>query len=274
MRFSLCNEVIAEKSFEEQCVFAASLGYEGIEIAPFTICDDPRDVDDAEIRKTRNALSGAGIVASGLHWLLLTPTGLSITSEDTSIRENTEAVIEANIRLCAEIGGTVLVHGSPAQRMLGQDEAGARGRAIDMLGKAASYAEAANVTYCIEPLRSVETDFLNSVSEAVTIVEEIGSANFKTMIDTSAAASMEDISVSEAIRRWMPSGHIAHIQFNDANRRAAGQGEDRFLDVLKALKETGYDGFIAMEPFDYQPDGPATAAYTLGYVTGLMEALQ
>jgi len=273
MKFALCNEVIADRPFEAQCAFAAELGYDGLEIAPFTLGDDPRALTEADIRPVKAALANAGIVATGLHWLLVKPAGLSITAADAAIRRTTRDVMVANVDLCAELGGTVLVHGSPAQRMLGGDAEAARGRATELFAEVAEVAQAAGVTYCLEPLRAVETDFVNTVSQAVQIVEAVASPNFRTMIDTSAAATMEAEPVADAIRRWMPTGHIAHIQFNDSNRRAAGQGEDRFRDVLAALAETGYDGTIAMEPFDTVPDGPAAAAFTLGYVRGLMEAL-
>jgi sugar phosphate isomerase/epimerase len=93
------------------------------------------------------------------------------------------------------------------------------------------------------------------------------------MIDTSAAALMEPEPVADAVRRWMPTGLVAHVQFNDRNRRGPGQGTDRFEPVLKALHETGYGGWVAMEPFDYVPDGPTCAARAVGYVQGLLEAM-
>ncbi len=71
----------------------------------------------------------------------------------------------------------------------------------------------------------------------------------------------------------MPSGMMAHVQLNDRNRRGPGQGADRFLPVLAALKRQGYTGWLAMEPFDYEPDGPTCAARSIGYVAGLLEAL-
>jgi hypothetical protein len=68
------------------------------------------------------------------------------------------------------------------------------------------------------------------------------------------------------------TGLIAHVQFNDRNRRGPGEGEDKFAPVVRALRETGYKGWIAMEPFQYKPDGAACAARAIGYVQGLMEA--
>ena len=275
MKFSLCNEVIADRPFEEQCVFAASLGYDGLEIAPFTLGDDPRLLSERDIARTLKSLKDAGIVATGLHWLLIKPENLSITTPDSAVRKDTIEVLIRNVELCAELGGTVLVHGSPKQRSfdLNVDPEGSIERALDVFRLVAEKAEAVGVTYCLEPLHAGETHFINRVEEAVEIVNAVNSPAFKTMIDTSSAAKAEKVSVSDAIRQWMPTGHIAHIQFNDSNRRAAGQGDDKFYPILRALKDTNYNGVIAMEPFIYEPDPSGCAAFTLGYVKGVMENL-
>ena len=91
------------------------------------------------------------------------------------------------------------------------------------------------------------------------------------LVDSPYASLMEPEPVADAIRRWMPTGLLAHIQFNGRNRRGPGQGDDKFAPVLRALRETGYGGWIAMEPFVYEPDGPTCAARMIGYVAGLLE---
>jgi sugar phosphate isomerase/epimerase len=97
----------------------------------------------------------------------------------------------------------------------------------------------------------------------------VNSPALKTMIDTSAAAGGEAEPVSAVFERWLPSGHIAHVHFNDRNRRGPGQGEDAFGPVLASLKRHAYGGWIGIEPFEYIPDGPTCAARSIGYVQGL-----
>ena len=58
------------------------------------------------------------------------------------------------------------------------------------------------------------------------------------------------------------------------NRRGPGQGELRFAGIVRALRRAGYDGFVAIEPFDYYPDGASSAAHAAGYVRGLLEATE
>jgi D-psicose/D-tagatose/L-ribulose 3-epimerase len=272
MKLSLCNEVICELPFERQCELAAELGYAGLELAPFTLGEDAYRMPAAERAKVRAACAEAGIAISGLHWLLVAPKGLSITTADRAVREKTLDVMRRLVGLCADLGGHYLVHGSPAQRHTGgAPDAAARAEAA--WAAVAEDAEAAGATYCIEPLAPRETDFVNTVAEAAAIVQRIGNPALRTMIDTSAAALAEPEPVAAAIERWMPTGFVAHIQLNDSNRRGPGEGKDAFAPVLAALKRTGYSGWLAMEPFEYIPDGPTCAARSIGYVAGILEAL-
>lgn len=269
MKLSLCNEVIRELPFDRQCVLAAGLGYRGLEVAPFTFGDDAWRMPTAKRAEIRRACSDAGIGVSGLHWLLAAPAGLSITSEDRNVWQKSVDVLRASVELCAELGGVYLVHGSPAQRRV-SDLSDAR-RAEEAWALAADAALKAGVIYCLEPLASPDCNFINTLAEAGDVVGRIANPAFKTMLDTLAASLMEPEPVADALRRWMATGLIAHIQLNDRNKRGPGQGEDKFAPVIRALRETGYDGWIAMEPFVYEPDGATCAARMIGYVQGLLE---
>ena len=144
---------------------------------------------------------------------------------------------------------------------------------IECWAAIAKDAEAAGITYCVEPLHQPDANFVNTVEEAAAIVRQIGSPAVRTMIDCSAATIWEKQSVPELIRQWMPSGLIAHIHFNDPNRRGPGDGTLAFGPIVTALRETGYAGNAAIEPFIYIPDGATCAARNIGYMRGVIEAL-
>jgi sugar phosphate isomerase/epimerase len=93
------------------------------------------------------------------------------------------------------------------------------------------------------------------------------------MLDCSAAGGMEQETLAALVERWLPHGIIAHVQVNDRNRRGPGQGEQHFAPLFGALRRHAYAGDIAVEPFDYVPDGPAAAARAIGYLRGILEAL-
>ena len=275
MRIALCNEVLAGMPLERQCEVASSLGYDGLEVAPFTLSDAPDQITAAQAAKIRKTIEASGLVVTGLHWLLVKPDGLSLTDPDAALRARTIAVMTRLTALCAELGGKVLVHGSPKQREVapGETHAIALARLQDGLAQVAQAAAKAGVTYCIEPLSKKETALINTVAEAAELVRAIDHPQLRTMIDCSAAGQTESESVPALIDRWLPTGLIGHLQVNDPNRRGPGQGEMAFAPILAALKRQRYAGDIAVEPFDYVPDGVGVAAFSVGYLRGLLEAL-
>jgi D-psicose/D-tagatose/L-ribulose 3-epimerase len=275
MRIALCNEVLAPMAFERQCEFAAALGYDGLELAPFTLGEEPLALTAAERARLRRAAQEAGIVVSGLHWLLARPAGLSITSADLRVRQRTADVLRGLVELCADLGGSVLVHGSPAQRRLPDDSTApaAREHAIELIASAAAHAADAGLIYCIEPLAPPEANFIHTLQEAADIVRAIGCPALRTMLDCCAAARAEASPPAQLLEHWLPTGLVAHVQVNDSNLRGPGQGALRFGPVFAALHRHRYGGWVSVEPFEYRPDGPACAARAIGYVRGVLEGL-
>ena len=276
MRISLCNEVIAPMPFPAQCEYAAKLGYDGVEVAPYTLSEEPHRLGAARIAALRSAAEEAGIAVTGLHWLLLKPAGLSVSTRDDAVRRRTVDVMLALIDLCAELGGRYLVHGSPQQRRVdaGDTREAALARARDCFAAVAERAAKAGVVYCIEPLAPEATPLINTVEEAARLVAGIGSPAVRSMLDCSAAGRTEKVPLAKLVDRWLPKGVIAHVQVNDRNRRGPGQGEQQFAPLFAALLRHGYRGDVAVEPFDYVPDGPGAAARAIGYLRGILEALE
>jgi D-psicose/D-tagatose/L-ribulose 3-epimerase len=275
MRIALCNEVLVSMPLEQQCEYAAQLGYDGLEISPFTLAASPETISTADAARIRRVVEASGLIVTGLHWLLVKPEGLSLTDPDAAVRARTVGFMIRLTALCAELGGSILVHGSPKQRQIapGDQHATALARLRDGLTKVASAAANAGVTYCIEPLARQETSVVNTVAEAAELVRSIDHPHLRTMIDCSAAGLTESDCIPTLIDRWLPTGLIAHIQVNDPNRRGPGQGEMKFASVLAALKRHRYAGTVAVEPFDYVPDGLGVAAFAAGYLRGILEAL-
>jgi len=275
VKLALCNEVLSPLSFEVQCQMARAMGYEGLELAPFTVSDAPQDITVAQAKAFKQIANNEGLVITGLHWLLVKPTGLSITSCDKVISLNTKNFAAHLCEICHACGGTYLVHGSPQQRSIadGQTHADALERATDFFASVAVHAARMNVTYCIEPLSADQTPIINTLSQAVSILKKINSPFLKTMLDTSSAGLAESQSIASLIDQYMPTGDIAHVQLNDPNRKGPGQGDMQFAPILQALKKNQYTGFVAMEPFVYVPDGPTCASHAIGYVRGILETL-
>ena len=280
MKFALCNEVLQPLPFDQQCRLAADLGYDGLEVAPFTLAEDPMAITDAQAAGFRAIAADHGLEIHGLHWLLVAPAGLSIVSDDAALRRRTTDVMVRLVELCALMGGRYLVHGSPKQRSVPpcSTPAQAWDRARECLAAAATAAAANGVTYCLEPLSPRETDLFNTVADAARLVDEVGQPSLRTMIDCSAAGQAEAEAVHLLMERWLPTGLIGHVQVNDPNRRGPGQGAMDFgpiLAVLQRMEAAGhFPGIAAVEPFDYVPDGPGCAARAIGYLRGIVQGLQ
>jgi D-psicose/D-tagatose/L-ribulose 3-epimerase len=272
MQISLCNEVIATLDFARQCAFARAVGYDGLEIAPMTLSEEPHLLPAERRAELRRAAADAGIAITGLHYLLRAPEGLSITAADAAVRSRTVDVMRRLCDLAAELGARILVHGSPDQRQVEPGrEAEGRKAAAECFAAVAGAAQAAGVTYCVEPLARDQTGCINTVAEAAALVREIASPAVRTMVDCCAAGRTEQTPIPDLLGEWLPTGLIAHVHLNDPNRRGPGEGALAFAPILRALADGGYGGNASIEPFIYEPDGPACAARAIGYVRGLQE---
>ena len=138
MKFALCNEVLAHLPFEEQCRAAAALGYAALELAPYTVFEDPARASDDDARAVARTAAAHGLSISGLHWLLVRPEGLSITSADRAVHARTVAFMRRLVALAAVMGARYLVHGSPKQRAPapGQSLGDALARATEAFARA------------------------------------------------------------------------------------------------------------------------------------------
>ncbi len=273
MKISLCNEVIATLSFEEQCKFIRATGYDGIEIAPFTLGDEPHKLPKSRKTEIKKIAADHGVPITSLHYLMIAPAGMSITSSDKNVRTFTIEVMRALCDLAAELGAKLLIHGSPNQRLLEPGkEAEQTKYGIECFAAAARAAEKAGVIYLLEPMSIKSTGFVNTVEQAAKVVREINSPGLLTMLDCSAAGHSETEPIPDVLKKWIPTGLIAHIHSNDPNRRGPGEGDLAIAPIVKALKEANYRGDAAIEPFIYEPDGPTCAARGIGYLRGIMES--
>ncbi|RPJ09133.1 MAG: sugar phosphate isomerase/epimerase [Deltaproteobacteria bacterium] len=275
MKTAICNELFQGWPIERVFEYAARLGYDGVEIAPFTLADSVTEISSRRRKEIRLAAEKNGIEIVGLHWLLAKPEGLYINHPDEIIRIRTQEYIEALIQFCADIGGKLLLHGSPHQRTVkeGWDFNESWNYAKETFDVIVKMAHRRNVLYCIEPLTRTNTNFINTVEEALRMVKEVNHPNFKMMFDCRSASAQEK-SVPEALLKAYKSGHLRHVHVNDANGRGPGFGETRFAPILKTLLENGYKGFASVEVFEFDPDPETIASRSIGYLKGIKETLE
>ncbi len=273
-KISICNELFQGWPIERVFEYAARLGYDGVEISPFTLADSVTEISTKRRNAIRRAAEENGIEVVGLHWLLVKPEGLYINHPDEFIRIKTQEYIAALIHFCADIGGKVLVHGSPHQRTIkeGWNIKDSWDYAKETFKISLKAARQRNVFYCIEPLAPLQTNFINTVSQAIQFVKEVRHPNFKMVFDCRSAIASEK-SLTGALLQAVDSGYLRHVHINDANGTGPGFGETKFEPILKTLLKNGYKGYLSVEVFHFEPDPQTIAGHSIGYLKGIMERL-
>lgn len=266
MKFALCNEMFEGRGLAETCSAARRLGYHGIEIAPFTLAPSAMEVTADQRKEARKAIEDEGLECVGLHWLFAGPQGLHMTTPNEATWQRTRDYLAALLDLCSDLGGKVLVLGSPKQRSLveGQTPDGARQRAAQMLDSVLDKAAALGLTICLEPLSPVETDFINTVEEGMNIVRQLGHPNLKVHLDVKAMSS-EGKPVANVIRS-VKAAHIGHFHVNDPNLYGPGMGDVDYTPIAAALADIGYEGWLSVEVFKYDPDPETIARKSIDYL--------
>lgn len=266
LRYAMCNEAFGDAPFAEQCRTIRRAGYGGIEIAPFTLAPDPVEITPEQRREYRAVMEGEGVGFVGLHWLMVSPRGLHVTTPDQALREKSWQHIRNLIDLCADLGdGGVMVFGSPQQRSTagGLAREDATRNYCEGLKSVAPQAEARGVEILVEALPRNQTDVVLSLDEAASIVEEVASPAIRTMFDTHNAVD-ETEPHAKLIERHFAV--IRHVHVNEIDGRYPGTGNYDFTSGLRKLKELDYKGWVSLEVFDFKPSAKEIAERSIEYL--------
>jgi len=271
MRFAMCNELYENWKFDDVCKFLKQSGYDGVEVAPFTLAPRITDVSRERRATLRAQAAHAGIEIIGLHWLLAGTDGLYLTSPDAEVRSNTADYIGELAEATRDLGGDLMVFGSPKQRSLlpGVSRQQAFDWAAAVFRSAMTRVAASGVTICMEPLSPNETDFINTCAEAKDLIDAVGHPNFSLHLDVKAMSS-ESTPMTGLIRQYGPIAH--HFHANDANRRGPGFGDVDFVPIFRALRESGYNRWVSVEVFDYKPDPETITTKSIEYMQRALAA--
>lgn len=269
VKLAICNEFCEGWDIERVFALAADTGYQGVEIAPFTLAPDVNEISPGRRRQIAAQAEKHGIEIVGLHWLLASPKGLHLSHPDESIRNRTANYFKDLIRFCGELGGTKMIIGSPQQRNIveGMSPQQAWDAAKDFFGGMLRDAEQHGVDLCIEPLARAATNFINTAAEGLKLCREIGHRRFRLHLDMNAMSD-EGRPLDDIIKQC--KGYVGHVHANDANLGYPGSGNTDFGAVAEGLKAIGYDEWVSVEVFDFEPGPEKIAAQSYRYLRGFL----
>lgn len=276
MRYAICNELFSGWDMARTCAFVAETGYTGIELAPFTFA--PAGVDKlapGRLAEIRRAAADAGLAVVGLHWLLVGPDGVHLTSPDPAVRRRTSAYLSALADCCGELGGRTLVLGSPKQRNLAEGMSLAEGMklAAEALAPAVERAHAAGVRWSLEPLPAAETNFLTTLGSSLDLDALLGGGPaLGVQLDVkSLCAERADAPATIIDRHAARADRFAHFHANDRNLGAPGSGDVDFHPLFATLQRIGYSDWVSVEVFDTSAGPENIARSSLAYMRRVEE---
>lgn len=265
MKYAMCQELFVDWPWERQCEYLAETGYTGIEVAPFTLAGRAEEVTPDKRNWLRSVAQDHGLTVIGLHWLLAKTEGFHLTTADDGVRAATAAYFQELTDLCADLGGTIMVLGSPQQRNLeaAMTTETAMSNAAEVINGFTERLADRGVTLAIEPLARTETDFLTTCAEGAELVEMVDHP--KVQLHQDVKAMLDDsIPIPELIEQY--ADITVHFHANDGNLLGPGMGDTDFGPIFAALQQTGYDGWVSVEVFDYSPGAETIAEKSLNYM--------
>jgi D-psicose/D-tagatose/L-ribulose 3-epimerase len=275
-KYAMCNECLHPLPLEEQCRIIAGAGYRAIEIAPFTMVQEGVDEISPGRRKELLAvIRDHGLACDGVHWLFTPPPhGLHFTTADAAVRRKAVNYLHALIDFCGDLEGEVVVFGSPKARSTdGTSVADAKAHFVDGLLQVADHALDRGVTVLVEHLDHTQSDVVNRLVEAKEIMDRIGHPAVQMMFDFHNAAD-ETEPFAALIARYFDVIRHVHVQEMDGRCLGSGTAETDYLPAFQALKDLGYNGWVSLEVFDFEPGGRRIAEASMAVLQRIESRLQ
>ncbi|MGB9805897.1 MAG: sugar phosphate isomerase/epimerase family protein [Thermoproteota archaeon] len=263
MKLSICNEIFEGWSLAKTFRYVKQLGYDGIEIAPFTIASSVEKVSKEKRNEIRKEANDNKLEVVGTHWVLVTTDkNLSLFNNTGEANKETINYLKEVIKFTSEIGGKIVVFGSPKQRSIPSREIfkQAWNSAVLAFKEIGDLAKEEGVTVCIEPLSREQTNFINNVHEANRFIEEVNHESIKLILDVRSMCdeerSFEDIIVEGR-------KNLRHFHSNDCNGYIPGSGSANYKQIVQGLLKVEYSGYLSVEVFDFKPDPETIATKSL-----------
>lgn len=269
-KLAVCNELYEKTDFAVSCRSLKKAGWQGIEIAPFTLRNDATTLTAERRKEVRDMIQSEGLEFVGLHWLTVGPTGLHVTTPDETMRKHSWDFVRRLVDLCADLrrgdSGGVMVFGSPMQRKTagGLSPQQATTHFIDGVRSITGHLEDLDVTLLVEALPGGQCDVIGSLDEAIEVVRAVNSPAVRSMFDSHNAIEETTPHAELVEKHWDFIRHI-HINELDGSYVRPGGGYD-FKPILQIAKDRKFDGWVSMEVFDFTPGAEKMVNESIAYL--------
>ena len=260
-KYAMCNESMAELSWAEQCRIVSDAGYEGIEIAAFTLVEEGvQEINPARRKEMVSVIKDAGLECVGLHWLLAPPPkGLHFTTPDTAVRRETVAYLDTLIDFCGDLGGSYMIFGSPKQRdTRGIPVEQAKKYFAEGLAAVADHARQRDIEILVEPLGNRTTNVVNTLAEASQLAGQVDHPAIGIMFDFNNTVD-ETEPFDVLLRKYHKNIHHVHVQEMGGKHLGTGTAVNDYVKAFQVLKDMRYKRWISLEVFDFSPGGRTIA---------------
>lgn len=268
LKYAICSEIFQGRPLAEICRAVRAIGYTGLEIAPFHLFENVNDITPEARAEMRRTVTGEGLEVVGLHWLLVAPKGFHITTNDLDLRRRSWDYLARLIDFCGDLGGTVMILGSPQQRDArdGWTIEDAKSRLAEGLSGLAPRAAERGVTLLMEAVPSDQGNVVTRLADAAEVVGRVNHPNVRTMFDSHNTAD-ETEPLIELLDKYYPL--FRHVHVNEMDGRRPGTGEYDFETLLRFLLGRNYAGWVSLEVFDFSEGSEAIARGSLDYLRSL-----
>jgi D-psicose/D-tagatose/L-ribulose 3-epimerase len=262
---SVCNELFGSLDFARVCTILKENGFDGIELAPYTIAQTDGSISPARVDSVRKTLEAHHLEFAGFHWLLARPSGLHFTSAEPEVRKQAIGRIRDLLSISGDLGGGNLIFGSPAQRTAqGIPVEDGMEYFIQGLAELADTARQNQSVICIEALSHADTNILNTLAEAEKIIRRIDHPAIQGMFDFHNCAD-ETLPWPELIEQY--SSIIRHVHLNRTDGTHPVRNDlQTYQPTFAALKNISYSGWISLEIFTVPEDPEAVVRETAAFL--------
>ncbi len=246
-----------DPNFEERAAYLAQLGYDGIELG----VREPHKLDVANLQRILAAYR-LTVPAIGTGQVFVEEQ-LSFTDPDPTIRARALARLETHLELATRFDPPPvvivgLIRGGKVLPGVAREQAYAW--MVEAITTLARLARARGLGLAIEPINRYETEWVNTVADALALIADIGADNVGILFDT-FHANIEEPHIEESLRAC--GARLYHIHLADSNRWYPGAGHLNFASIFATLRAMNYTGWVSAEILP-RPDVTyaAAAAYT------------